>query len=231
MQRSGVSSTSSVVLATRSAGKQRELVPYFASFGVRVDTLADLGVRASAHEETLEVFATFEANALAKARWFHDIVGDRVIVADDSGLAVDALSGAPGVLSKRWSGRSDLDGAALDAANNAQLQAQLAAAAAVGQLSRRAQYVCAAACVWNGGELVVRAVTLGSLCAQSRGTGGFGYDPYFVSDDLGITFAEATLDAKARVSHRGRAFARLIDGLQQCGVLTKKDAENTLLPR
>ena len=212
-----------VVLATRSAGKVKELVPLLAAVGVHVVTLADLGVPESPTEDALEAFDTFEANALAKAHYFARLTG-AIVLADDSGLSVDALGGRPGVHSKRWSGRNDLEGAALDSANNAFLQEALRLAhrdadtdadgARAGSDSRRARYVCAAACVWRTGtewsEAVVRGETMGTLLATERGTGGFGYDPYFLSDDLGATFAEVTREAKAKVSHRGRAFAALL---------------------
>ncbi|QJR38132.1 non-canonical purine NTP pyrophosphatase [Gemmatimonas groenlandica] len=210
-----------LVLATRSAGKLKELVPLMAVVDLTVITLADLGLPESPDEDALEVFDTFEANALAKARYFAQLTG-AIVLADDSGLAVDALGGRPGVYSKRWSGRTDLAGVALDAANNAFLQEALRVAQAetVGDTSpsapssRRARYVCAAACVWRDGthwrEAVVRGETSGTLLAAPRGTGGFGYDPYFLSDDLGATFAEVARDAKARVSHRGRAFTALL---------------------
>ncbi len=206
-----------LVLATRSAGKVKELVPLMAAVGIHVVTLADLGVPESPEEDALEVFDTFEGNALAKARHFARVTGT-IVLADDSGLAVDALGGRPGVHSKRWSGRTDLDGAELDAANNAFLQDALRDAArdhvSVTATSRRARYVCAAACAWRDGaewhEAVVRGETTGQLLTVGRGSGGFGYDPYFLSDDLGATFAEVGRDAKARVSHRGRAFAALL---------------------
>jgi XTP/dITP diphosphohydrolase len=210
-----------VVLATRSAGKVKELVPLMAAISVPVSTLADLGLPESPDEDALEAFDTFEANALAKARYFAQRTG-AIVLADDSGLAVDALGGRPGVHSKRWSGRSDLDGVALDAANNAFLQEALRQApeevngdtAPSVPPSRRARYVCAAACVWHDGaawrEVVVRGETTGTILTMARGDGGFGYDPYFLSDDLGATFAEVGRDAKARVSHRGRAFAALL---------------------
>jgi XTP/dITP diphosphohydrolase len=220
-----------VVLATRSAGKLNELVPMLAGLGVRVVTLADLGLAEEQAEDALEIFDTFEENALAKARYFAERTG-LVVLADDSGLVVDALGGRPGVQSKRWSGRTDLTGAALDAENNALLQRALRDAASAGQSSRVARYECAAACVWPGvstgddaflheghprafrGERVVRAHTAGTVLEEARGTGGFGYDPYFFSDDLGATFAEVSRDDKAGVSHRGRAFhALLLDPL------------------
>jgi XTP/dITP diphosphohydrolase len=210
-----------VVLATRSAGKVKELVPLLAAVGVHVVTLADLGVSESPEEDALEAFDTFEANALAKAHYFARLTG-AIVLADDSGLSADALDGRPGVHSKRWSGRNDLEGPALDSANNAFLQEALRLAqrdadadgARTGSESRRARYVCAAACVWSAGaewrEAVVCGETMGSLLTTARGTGGFGYDPYFLSDDLGATFAEVTREAKATVSHRGRAFSALL---------------------
>jgi XTP/dITP diphosphohydrolase len=200
-----------VVLATRSAGKLRELGALFAEQGWCAVTLDMLGIAEHPDEEALEVHETFEANALAKARYFADRTG-RLIVADDSGLEVDALDGRPGVRSKRWSG-SPLTGEALDAANNAFLQAALGEARAAGHGSRRARYVCAVACAWPEGERVVRGVTEGEILETPRGCGGFGYDPYFLSADLGATFAEVDGDAKARVSHRGRAFRLLLQSV------------------
>ena len=198
-----------ILLATRSAGKLRELEPLFAAAGFTVRSLADAGVDASAAEDTLEAFPTFEENALAKARHFHAVVGGRV-VADDSGLAVRALDDAPGVHSKRWSGRADLHGHALDEANNALLLASLR-----GIADRRARYVCAAALVDGARELVCRGETTGRIVDVPRGAEGFGYDPYFLSDELGMTFGEASRDAKENVSHRGRAFRALLALLER----------------
>jgi XTP/dITP diphosphohydrolase len=202
-----------VVLATRSAGKLEELVPMLSTIGLSVATLTALGLAETPAEDALEAFDSFEANALAKARWFARLTG-AIVLADDSGLAVDALGGRPGVHSKRWSGRDDLSGNALDAANNAFLQDALDEAARHGQLSRRGRYVCAAACVWDtgagDGEAVVCAETAGVVLTRPRGHGGFGYDPYFLSDDLCATFAEVDREAKSAVSHRGRAFSALL---------------------
>lgn len=209
-----------MVIATRSAGKLRELLPWFEAAGVRVETLDGAGLAETPDEGALEAFAEFEANALAKARWFHARSGGRVVVAEDSGLEVDALDGAPGVHSKRWSARPELGGDALDAANNAHLQLMLARAEAAGRTSRRARYVCAAACVWSGGERVTRGVTEGEILRTPRGHGGFGYDPYFFSDDLQATFAEVPREAKAAVSHRARAFASLLSLLERTDALT-----------
>ena len=194
-----------ILLATRSAGKLRELKPLFAVAGLAVIDVSEAGVAPSAEEDALERFDTFERNALAKAHYFLARSG-LPTVADDSGLEVTALGGAPGVRSKRWSGRTDLEGQALDDANNEALLRALA-----GIADRAARYVCAAAFAdWTQG-VVVRGVTTGSMVDVGRGAHGFGYDPYFVSDELGVTFGEATREAKEVVSHRGRAFRALLD--------------------
>jgi XTP/dITP diphosphohydrolase len=192
------------LLATRSLGKLYELRPMFASAGVEVTDLDAVGIAESGEEEDLEHFETFEENALAKARYFRAKSG-RPTIADDSGLEVRALDGAPGVRTKRWSGRSDLEGRALDVANNEYLLAKLADAE-----DRRARYVCVAALVDASGEHLFRGDTEGEILPEPRGDGGFGYDPLFLSADLGMTFAEAERHEKERRSHRGRAFAQLI---------------------
>jgi XTP/dITP diphosphohydrolase len=197
-----------VLLATRSAGKVRELRALSAEHGIDVLGLEEAGVDPSAEEDALESGETFEDNALAKARFFHRRTG-LPTVADDSGLSVDALSGAPGIHSKRWSGRTDLFGQALDDANNALLLARLSRAT-----SRRARYVCAAAFCDHDREFVERGESTGVITTEPVGDGGFGYDPYFLSDDLGRSFAEVSLQEKAAVSHRGRAFRRLLERLR-----------------
>ena len=189
----------------------------FAEAGVNVIGLDEAGIGHAHDEDAVEAFETFEENALAKARYYHARSG-LPAVADDSGLAVDALDGRPGVHSKRWSGRADLHGEALDAANNEALLEALA-----GVNDWRARYVCVAALVGGGVERTWRGETTGYIVAAARGTEGFGYDPHFVSDELGVTFGEAGLEAKARVSHRGRAFAALIVGLGEAGLAGSVD--------
>lgn len=170
-------------------------------------SLDDAGIPESKVEDALEAHLTFEENALAKARYFARLSG-RPTLADDSGLAVEALGGRPGVLSKRWSGRDDLSGQALDDENNRLLLEALRAAS-----DRRAHYVCAAAFVDGGRELVCRGEVHGRILAAPSGTGGFGYDPMFFADELGKTFGDATREEKATVSHRARAFAALLERL------------------
>jgi XTP/dITP diphosphohydrolase len=198
-----------VLLATRSEGKLRELRPMFAAAGWAVRDLRDARIPDEPGEEAVEAFETFEENARAKARYFFARGGGLPVVAEDSGLEVAALAGAPGVRSKRWSDRPDLGGVARDEANNALLLARLH-----GTPDRRARYVCAAV-YWDGrAEVVGRGETRGRIAEQRRaGAEGFGYDPYFVSDELGRAFSEVTREEKARVSHRGRAIAGLLEQL------------------
>ena len=171
--------------------------------------LSQARIEETAAEEGIECFETFEENALAKARHFSSLLPGRIVVADDSGLAVDALGGAPGVRSKRWSGRSELDGSALDAANNALLLARMSGAA-----SRTARFVCAAAWCDGSTELVARGEVSGRIVDAAAGGNGFGYDPHFFVDDLHRTMGEASVPEKEAISHRGRAFVRLLDAVR-----------------
>jgi XTP/dITP diphosphohydrolase len=196
------------LLATRSAGKLRELGSIFGSSQLRVITLDDAGIPTSADEAAIEAFPTFEENALAKARYFRDRSGLPTF-ADDSGLEVSALGGQPGVRSKRWSGREGLGGRDLDEANNATLLLALH-----GAVDRRARYVCAAAFASRSAEVVRRGEVAGEIVERPRGDGGFGYDPLFLAAELGVTFGEASLEEKERVSHRGRAFRALLDAMR-----------------
>jgi XTP/dITP diphosphohydrolase len=195
------------LLATRSGGKLRELEPLFAAAGFDVRSLAAAGVPEGEDELAIEQYLTFEENAVAKARYFHELTGLPTF-ADDSGIAVHALGGRPGVHSKRWSGRTDLSGQALDDANNATLLSALR-----GVDDRRARYVCAAALVADGKEVVRRGEVAGCILQAPRGEGGFGYDPLFLAEELGRTFGEATLEDKLAISHRGRAFRALLGAL------------------
>ena len=197
-----------ILLGTRSAGKLREMRPLLEAAGIECTDPRAVDIPETAREDQLEVFDTFEENALAKARFFAERSGLPTI-ADDSGLEVFALGGRPGVRSKRYSGRSDLRGPQLDAANNALLQAELAAHA-----DRRARFVCAVALVGpDGQEMVRRGETAGRITIVARGSGGFGYDPYFESAELGRTFAEASIEEKERISHRGRALRALLEAM------------------
>src|SRR5262245_12475609 len=197
------------LVETRSEGNIREITPTFAAAGLRLVSLDELGMEESDDEDELEVHTTFEENALAKARYFFEVSGGIPTVADDSGLEVDILGGRPGVMSKRWSGRTDLRGTALDAANNASLVAAVA-----GHDAATARYVCVAAYMAVGQEIVARGETQGTIVSDPRGSNGFGYDPYFLSGELGRTFGESSQVDKERVSHRGRAFRELLSRIR-----------------
>jgi XTP/dITP diphosphohydrolase len=215
-----------LVLATRSAGKIRELRALCAALGYATETLDALGVAETSAEDGIECFETFSENAEAKARYFAALLPGRVILAEDSGLEVDALGGAPGVRSKRWAG-SVASGAQLDAENNAALQRALRDAlpgdAFNARAARRARYRCVAVLVRAGDAWYGEGQVEGVITPAPRGAGGFGYDPYFDSDELGQTFAEASPEEKSRVSHRARAVravfseasAVLRDGVQR----------------
>jgi XTP/dITP diphosphohydrolase len=197
-----------VVLATRNAAKLRELARIL---GAEDSASRDGGeqIRLAGLDEfpgapdVPETGATFEENALLKARAIADYTG-LPAVADDSGLCVDALNGMPGVLSARWAGRHGDD--------KANLELVLAQVADVPDTRLGAQFVCAAALVVPASaarEWVVTGQVEGRLIRAPRGSGGFGYDPIFLPDGFGETTAEMTAEAKDAISHRGRAFRAL----------------------
>ena len=208
-----------LLLATRSEGKLRELRRIFADFGLRVADLSSLGIARSPTEDTLEAFDTFEENALAKARYFYEVAGGIPTFGDDSGMCVDALGGEPGVLSKRWSGRADLEGAALDAANNQKLLSRMKQARQTPgrQFTAAARYVAVAAFKDVHGEVTRRGEIEGRVLETPRGNQGFGYDPYFEAPELGGTFAESPIEKTASSSHRSRAFRALLTALRAEG--------------
>jgi len=165
---------------------------------VIIHTLADR----SFTEEVPETGHTFEANALQKARFIHDRLGCPV-VADDSGLEVDALRGAPGVYSKRFSPEGTAE------SNNALLLQRLS-----DQISRTARFRCVVALVGWGPELIVDGTCEGHIAPSLRGDAGFGYDPLFLpADAQGRTMAEMTAEEKNAISHRGQAFRALSSAL------------------
>ena len=198
-----------VVLATRNAAKLRELARIL---GAEDRASRDGGgqIRLAGLDEfpgapdVPETGATFEENALLKARAIADYTG-LPAVADDSGLCVDALNGMPGVLSARWAGGHGGDQANLDLV--------LAQVGDVPEDRRGARFVCAAALVIPGNparEWVVTGQVEGRLIREPRGRGGFGYDPIFLPDGFEQTTAEMTAEAKDAISHRGRAFRALV---------------------
>jgi XTP/dITP diphosphohydrolase len=194
---------SSIVLASRNAHKVAELRRILAAAGLAVEVLGidDLPDPASV-PEVAETGATFEENALLKARAVAAATG-LPAVADDSGLAVDALNGMPGILSARWSGRG--------ADDERNLRLVLDQLADVPDDRRGARFVCAAALVRpDGGEHVVLGEMLGRLVREPVGDNGFGYDPIFRPDGCDRTSAQLSPAEKDAISHRGRALAALV---------------------
>ncbi len=195
-----------IILASRNQKKIREMETILSQNmeGIRILSLDDVGFVGDIEEDG----TTYEENALIKARTAMEAGGNRyAAVADDSGLSVDALNGAPGVYSARYAG-----GHGDDAANNALLLKNLADVPAE---KRTARFVCTIACVFpDGREVVVRGETEGLIIDEARGEGGFGYDPYFWYEPYGKTFSEMTADEKNAISHRGKAVAKLAETLQ-----------------
>lgn len=203
-----------IVVATRSAHKLREineLVPPIPGIELVDLTTAHIPPRPD-EEDSLEVFETFEANALAKARYFA-ARSNQIVLADDSGLCVDALGGGPGVRSKRFSGRSDLSGDELDLANNEHLLRSLEG---IPDEQRGAHYVCAVAIVTpEGREDVFRGIVEGVIRHGPLGDSGFGYDPLFFVPSLNATFGQISAAEKNGFSHRARAVEAAIPRLQE----------------
>ena len=149
---------------------------------------------------------TFDENARKKAEHYSRFAPGKIVLADDSGLEVDALGGAPGVHSARYAATSPAENAN-DQANNARLLRELSHAA-----DRSARFVCAIAAAQDGRTLATfRGEAHGQILDSPRGSGGFGYDPLFVFPALEKTFAELTPEEKAIVSHRGAAFRKFLE--------------------
>ncbi len=190
-----------LVLASRNQKKIAEMETLLSAYipGVHLLSLDDIGFVGDIEENG----DTYEANALIKARTAATACADRfATVADDSGLSVDALDGAPGVYSARYAGDHHDD-----AANNALLLRNLADTPVA---ARTARFVCTIALhLPDGREFTVRGETKGLILDAPRGTGGFGYDPYFYYEPLKKTFSELSPAEKNAISHRGKAVEKL----------------------
>lgn len=196
-----------IVLATRNPGKLREIRGILSGVPVAVEGLDDLlrmpGVPVVPEIE--ETGATLEENAFIKARTVFRMTGLPAI-SDDSGLEVDALGGAPGVVSARYAGEN----VTYDD-NNRKL---LGALSGVPEGGRRARFRCVAAYAGPAGERAVEGRCGGRIALGRRGAGGFGYDPLFIPDGYDRTFAELPSDIKNAVSHRAEAFRRMAEYLR-----------------
>ena len=186
-----------VLAATTNKGKIQEISDILARADVSIVSIAELGIVL----DVIEDGETFEANALKKAVAYREASGMHAL-ADDSGLCVDALSGAPGVYSARYAGEQ-----AQDQDNIALLLKRL-----TGVEDRSARFVCVAALALTDGRVITaRGEFPGVIIDTPRGTGGFGYDPIFLDPVTGKTFAELSRDEKNRMSHRHRALEALRD--------------------
>ncbi len=201
---------SRLLLDTRSADKTREIRRILAAAapGLEFQSLEEARVHWSSEEDRLERFDSFLANARAKAEYFAKLTG-RPTVADDSGIDVISLGGAPGVRSKRFAPEAGpRSGKDLDATNNAALLRRLRGA---DQARRRASYVCVAVLLRTPAAPPESFTgrSWGRILEEPRGTGGFGYDPLFLHEGLGKSFGEASHEEKDGASHRGDAFRQL----------------------
>ncbi|CAN7299245.1 XTP/dITP diphosphatase [Rossellomorea sp. LjRoot5] len=189
--------TKRVIIATKNRGKAKEFQHMFAPYGYEVQTLLDLP-----HiEDVEETGVTFEENAILKAETVARELGE-LVIADDSGLSIDALEGRPGVYSARYAGEEKSD-----EANMAKVLEELES---VEESDRTARFYCVLAIA--GPDMETKTVTgscEGMILRDKRGTNGFGYDPIFFVPSLGKTMAELTQDEKSQISHRGHALKKL----------------------
>ncbi|EKM0665810.1 XTP/dITP diphosphatase [Cronobacter turicensis] len=192
-----------VVLATGNAGKVRELASLLQEFGLDVVAQTELGV-----ESAEETGLTFIENAILKARHAAQVTGFAAI-ADDSGLSVDALGGAPGIYSARYAGS--------DASDQENLEKLLVALHDVPDEQRQAQFHCVLVYMRHAEDptpLVFHGVWSGVITRAPAGQGGFGYDPIFFVPSLGKTAAELTREEKSAISHRGQALKLLLEAMR-----------------
>lgn len=195
-----------VVIASSNQGKLREIGRILAPPAFEVVPQSTLGV-----PDVAEPFGTFIENALVKARHASRHTGLPAL-ADDSGICVDALGGAPGVYSARYAGQPSSD-----ARNNARLLAELESFS-----DRRAHYYCVIVFLRHSEDpepLIAEGVWYGEILREYRGDGGFGYDPLFLIPQLGKTGAEIPIEEKNRISHRGQALAALCEKLESRALL------------
>lgn len=193
-----------VLVASSNEGKLRDFKAAAAVHGVEIELIPGF----KKIPEAVEDGESFEENARKKSEHYSRFVPGELIFADDSGLEVDALGGAPGVISARYAAAADDPRNSSDEANNAKL---LRETAAVPDEKRTARFVCVISVAKDGVEVVrFRGTAEGLLLREARGNAGFGYDPLFYFPALGKSFGELSGEEKAGVSHRGEAFAKFL---------------------
>ncbi|MBL64889.1 MAG: non-canonical purine NTP pyrophosphatase, RdgB/HAM1 family [Puniceicoccaceae bacterium] len=194
-----------IYLASGNAHKVHELQTALDQAGLAVQVLGPDKI--GGMPEVEETGTTFEANALLKAHGLQEMAGkDFWFLADDSGIEIDALNGRPGVISARYAGEP-----CDDEANNDKVLEEMRE---VSERERSCRFRCVLALVGKDLEEIFAGSCEGVLLQKRRGSGGFGYDPLFLPNESASTFAEISLDEKAKISHRARALTRLIDWLK-----------------
>lgn len=197
-----------ILIATSNAGKLHDFDAAAAEHGIAVAGLPNFSALPQVPEDQL----TFAANARKKAEAYSRFAPGAIVLADDSGLEVRALGGAPGVRSARYAAHCSEENAG-DAANNARLLAELES---VPEDQRQAQFVCVIVAARDSKAMAsFRGEAQGIILHAPRGSGGFGYDPLFYFPQLGKTFAELSAADKARVSHRGQAFRKFLEWMER----------------
>jgi XTP/dITP diphosphohydrolase len=204
------SATTTVLIATSNVGKLRDFAGAAVAYGVGVAPLPGIEKTVPPHENA----PTFEANAAIKAEFYSRLAQNELVVADDSGLCVDQLGDAPGVYSARFAAKMDgRTGNSTDAENNARLLREMQD---IPEEKRVARFVCCIAVARNGRlQAMFRGEVPGLILTAERGAKGFGYDPLFLIPGLNKTFAELDPAEKARFSHRGMAFGKLLNWLTE----------------
>jgi XTP/dITP diphosphohydrolase len=205
-----------ILVATSNAGKLRDFAGAAARYGVEIAALPNFSSLPAVVEDGL----TFEVNARKKAEAYSRDVSGEIVVADDSGLEIDALKGAPGVHSARYAAPDlqnkephEADANTDDEANNARVLRELKD---VPSAQRTGRFVCVLAAARDGNTLATfRGTAEGIILDAPRGSNGFGYDPLFYSPQIGKTFAELSAEEKARYSHRGAAFRDLLEWISK----------------
>lgn len=190
-----------IIAATGNVGKIKEIKKIFSDDNVEIISMGEIGIDIDIEENG----TTFEENSLIKARTIAKMTGE-IALADDSGLCVDALGGAPGIYSARYAGD--------DASDEERIEKLL------GELSdeknRSAKFVSVIAVVFpDGKEMTACGEVKGKIAYKSSGNGGFGYDPVFISDELGKTFGDASADEKNEISHRARAINKMYQMMKE----------------
>jgi XTP/dITP diphosphohydrolase len=215
-----------ILIATSNPGKLRDFAGAAQRHGIEIAGIPNFASLSPVVEDGL----TFEANARKKAEAYSRYVPEQMVVADDSGLEIDALNGAPGVHSARYAAPDvqdpdpqnpdlrnkephEADANTDDEANNARVLRELKSVPAA---HRTGRFVCVLAAACDGSTLATfRGTAEGIILAAPRGTNGFGYDPLFYFPQIGKTFAELTAEEKSQYSHRGAAFLQLLQWLSE----------------